>query len=59
MIELIQILAVVFSGLFAAEAIIASNGTKAHASPSLSRPARAIPTVRILPLSISRDLERW
>jgi hypothetical protein len=30
MIELIQILAVVFSGLFAAEAIIASNGTKAE-----------------------------
>lgn len=28
MIELIQILAVVLSGLFAAEAIIASNGTK-------------------------------
>ena len=30
MIELIQILAVVFSGLFAAEAIISSNGTKAE-----------------------------
>ena len=30
MIELLQILAVVFSGLFAAEAFIASNGTKAE-----------------------------